>query len=335
MSGPLARESWRFTMDECATALSFDAAGERLAVGDASGRIVTLDVTDGRILDEWQGDVRGVSALAWHPQRPILAAGGADGALRLHSNGQQSVIQLGRAWLEQLAWSPDGTRCAVAAGREIVHVDAMRRVVGRRSKPLESTVTGLAWRSGGKQLVSSCYGGVRVLDGGALEVTRRFPWKGSLLTLALSPNGRIVAAGCQDDTLHFWRFANGEDAQMTGYPAKPTSLSWRADSQALATNGGSTIIVWPFDGRGPQGRAPQQLAGHDKPVSTVAFAPLGATLASGCSGGRVCLWLPDQSCVPIASVQMEAGVERLAWGGRDFRSLAAADAAGAVLLWRI
>ena len=265
----------------------------------------------------------------------MLAAGGADGALRLCAGGgQQSVIPLGRAWLEQLAWSPDGTRCAVAAGREIVHVDAMGQV-GRRSGPLESTVTGLAWRSGGKQLVSSCYGGVRVLEGTALEVTRRLPWKGSILTLALSPNGRIVAAGCQDDTVHFWRFANGEDAQMTGYPAKPTSLSWRADSRALATNGGSTITVWPFDGRGPQGRALLELAGHDKPVSTVVFAPFGAALASGCSGGRLCLWAPDQSTVPIASVQMGAGVERLAWGGRDFRSLAAADAAGVVCVWRV
>lgn len=334
MSARLGKESWRFTMNECATALSFDASGARVAIGDASGRIVALDASDGRVLGEWRTDPRGVSVLAWHPARSLLAVGGADGALRLHADDQQSVVPLGRAWLERIAWSPDGERCAVAAGPEVVYVDSKGQA-GRRSRPLESTVTGLAWRAGGKQLLSACYGGVQVMEQGTLEVTRRFRLKGSILTLALSPNERIVACGCQDDTVHFWRFADGQDAQMSGYPAKPTSLSWRADSQALATNGGSTIIVWPFDGRGPQGRRPLQLTGHRDAVTVVAFAPLGNLLASGCSDGELRLWGLDQDSASFTSVQMESGVERIAWGGPDSRSLAAADAVGTLRMWRI
>ncbi len=321
-------------MNECVTALSFDAAGEYLGVGDSSGRIVALDAADGQILDEWHGDPRGVSCLAWHPSKPLLAAGGADGALRLCSEGQQSVVSLGDAWLEQVAWSPDGARCAVAAGREIVYVDTVGQA-GLRSKPLESTVTGLTWRAQGKQVVSSCYGGVQVLEGASLQIIRRFRWKASILTLALSPNGRIVAGGCQDATVHFWRFADGQDAEMSGYPAKPTSLSWRADSQVLATNGGRTITLWPFDRRGPQGRSPVELVGHRDPVTVVTFAPFDTLLASGCGGGWLSLWKPDQGTTPVASVQMEGGVERLSWGSQDSRSLAAADATGAVRVWRM
>jgi WD40 repeat protein len=204
-----------------------------------------------------------------------------------------------------------------------------------RSKPLESTITGLSWRSRGRQLVTSCFGGVQVFDSATLAISRRFRWKGSILTLALSPDERIVAAGFQDDTVHFWRFADGQDAQMSGYPGKPTSLSWSADSRSLATNGGPTIPVWPFDRRGPEGRPPRQLAAHRAPVSRVAFAPVGMRLATGCQSGELFLWDVGAAESPIAAAQMDAGIEIIAWSGREGRSLAVADSSGAIRLWSV
>ncbi len=334
MSDMPGKESWHFSTDECPTALAFDTAGERLAIADASGRIVAINVADGELLGEWYGDSLGASCLAWNPSRPLIAAGGSDGTLRLFAANEQSATSVGRAWLEQIAWSPDGERCAVAAGREVVCVD-VRGQAAARSKPLESTITGLSWRSRGRQLVTSCYGGVQVFDSATLGVTRRFRWKGSILTLALSSDERIVATGCQDDTVHFWRFADGGDAQMSGYPAKPTSLSWSADSRNLATNGGSTIVVWSFDRRGPEGRPPRQLTAHRATVSRVAFASLGMRLASGCCNGELFLWDVGGADHPIASARMDTGVELIAWGGRDTPSLAVADTAGTIQLWSI
>jgi WD40 repeat protein len=183
-------------------------------------------------------------------------------------------------------------------------------------------------------VVTSCYGGVQVFDSATLGVTRRFRWKGSILTLALSTDERIVAVGCQDDSVHFWRFADSQDAQMTGYETKPTSLSWSADSRDLATNGGATVPVWSFDRRGPEGRPPRQLAAHRAPVSQVAFAPAGTQLATGCRDGKVLLWDVGAAENPISGAQMDAGIEFIAWSARrKGRSLAVVDTSGAVRLW--
>jgi WD40 repeat protein len=66
---------------------------------------------------------------------------------------------------------------------------------------------------------------------------RRFEWKGSILRLAWSPNGRFVATGDQDSTVHFWFEEDRRDLQMSGYPTKVREL-WNAASRYLATGGG-------------------------------------------------------------------------------------------------
>ena len=58
-----------------------------------------------------------VTAVAWHPVRPLIAAGYASGAILLCYPGTEDVLLIrgaGGGAVLWLAWSPDGTRLAFA-----------------------------------------------------------------------------------------------------------------------------------------------------------------------------------------------------------------------------
>ncbi|HMP41901.1 MAG TPA: WD40 repeat domain-containing protein, partial [Roseiflexaceae bacterium] len=67
---------------------------------------------------------------------------------------------------------------------------------------------------------------------------RKFEWKGSVLVLAVSLDGKYIAAGAQNASVHFWICRDGTDLEMSGYPRKVRELAWDSSSSYLATGGG-------------------------------------------------------------------------------------------------
>ena len=103
--------------------------------------------------------------------------------------------------------------------------------------------------------------------------------------MELSPDGDIVACGSQDNSVHFWRRSTGMDAEMTGYPGKPSHLSFDDRGKLLATSGSERITVWSFIGNGPEGTMPGELCHHTEPISSLAFSNKGMLVASGSRDG--------------------------------------------------
>ena len=62
--------------------------------------------------------------------------------------------------------------------------------------------------------------------------------------MAWSPDGKVLAHGNQDATVHFWYAQTGTDLQMSGYPTKVRELGWDFTSRYLATGGGRMPCVW-------------------------------------------------------------------------------------------
>ncbi len=78
--------------------------------------------------------------------------------------------------------------------------------------------------------------------------------------------------------------------RMSGYPSKTESMGFTRNGRWLATAGADTIVLWPFFGGGPMGKAPMEMAGGDKVVCTrVAAHPKDEVVAAGFADGLVVL----------------------------------------------
>lgn len=324
---------WSASIGEYPSALMFTADGSRFAVGDASGRIQVHDTHTGKSIGDWQAHALGVRSLYWHPDGSKLLSGGEDGCAWLWHGAEfteSTQLVRGRPWVDHVSFSPSGTRLVVAAGKNLTFADA-DGLHSIASESHASSITGVAWRANSEQVLTSCYGGIQSVVVASGRIKRRFKWKGSLLTLALSPNGKVAACGCQDNSVHFWRLSSGADAAMSGYPAKPTALSWRADAQMLAAAGGAEVTLWSFAGKGPEGTRPAALKSSHDLITALAFAPRGGALVSGCRNGTVCVWNPSHSNTPVLTLRLPAAIAQIAWGMNDTGLvLALADASGEI-----
>ena len=276
--------------------------GEDLVVATGEGELLLLEGATGRTIERVRAHDGGANDAVLAPGGTHLVTCGQDGRARVFAArtlAHVADLPSASAWVEAAAFSPRGDLVAIACGRKV-------RVYGVDGSPVvesedhPSTVTALTFGRDGKRLATAAYGGVSLFSLQERRVVRRFDWKGSLISLAMSPDDKVVACGSQDGSVHFWRLSTGRDSAMTGYPFKPKALAWDSASSLLATGGDTKVTVWDFQGKGPEGTAPIQLDAHKGLVSCLAFAERRALLASGGEETAVFLWEPRKSREPRA-----------------------------------
>ena len=129
---------------------------------------------------------------------------------------------------------------ASAAGKKLRLWDSAGQL--KRELPAHpSTIADLQWKPGEPLLVSIAYGQLAGWSPEKPEPVRRYEWSGSMLAVAWSPDGKFLATGDQDATVHFWILKTGKDLQMAGYQTKVRELSWDQRSRYLATGGGPNM----------------------------------------------------------------------------------------------
>jgi len=332
------RPGWSATVDDYAIDGGWTPRGKALVVGDAAGGVHAFEAKSGATLWSQRGvHEGGVLEVAMHPDQPAFATAGQDGRVLVWTAGDGQVgqeIAVGDDWAENVAWSQDGRWLAATCSRR-VHVYDRNGVEVWRSEDHPSTVSAIVWSSTG-ELATACYGRVSFFDGPTGELQQKLEWKGSLVSMALSPDGDIVACGSQDNSVHFWRRSTEQDSMMAGYPSKPASLAFDDTGTLLATGGGEMVTVWSFRGGGPEGTMPGVLEVHAQPITTLAFAPGGMRLASGARDGCVVVWAlrKDGQGIPSGVALVADVVAKVHWRP-DGRALAALDRQGGVTAWRI
>ena len=329
------RKAWTASVGSYVTTLSISCDGGLVAVGTGDGEVFVFDVKSGALRFEVSAHPGGVLSLDWSPRSQVLATAGQDGCARLYdARGKQLAEVPGTAaWVEHVVWAPDGEKLATASGR-IVCIWTASGALAWKTDAHESTVTGVAWNRRSTEVMTACDGGAQLFRVTPEPKTRRFPRPGSLISLALSPSGSVLACGTQDCSVHFWRLSTGRASAISGFPAKPRALAWDVDGKLLATSGDTTVNVWPFEEKGPEGRAPTQLVGHGAVCTALAFHPSEALLASGADDMQVLLWKPGERTSPVGSAALAETVTGLAWalGGN---CLIGVDAIGTARAWAI
>ena len=328
------RETWSATIGDHVIDLAWSPDGRYIAAASVLGPVTVFEGRSRAVIHTCEGHEFGTMSIAWRPDGKALASAGQDGKIRLWdmASGEAThSLDGGAAWVEHLAWS-GGKKpiLASAAGRKLKLWNAVGDLV-RECPDHQSTISGLQWKPRVRQLASIAYGGVTLWDPHQSEAVRRLEWTGSSLEIAWSPDGKHIATGDQDSTVHFWIVSTGDDLQMSGYPTKVRELSWDATSRYLATGGGEEVTVWDCSGRGPAGTEPITLSRHQDFLSVLRFQHRGKLLASGAADGLVCVWQLRGSLNSLAvhEAALTAGITSLVWSPND-QYIAVGDESGGV-----
>jgi WD40 repeat protein len=329
------RPAWRASIGDHVIGLSWSSDGSRLAAAAIGGPVHVFDASSGKVVHELPGHGFGTAAVAFQPGGSLIATAGQDGKARLWKDGTEvAVLPGGSAWVEVLAWNAQGSVLATGAGKKVRFWDIAGKQLAELP-PQPSTVYDLAWRPGTNTLSVAAYGGMTLWE--SATPVREFQWKGSPLVARWSPDGKMLAHGNQDATVHFWYADSGKDLQMYGYAHKVKELAWDFTSRYLATGGGPLVCVWDCAGKGPEGSKPQMLEGHAEggDLTSVAFQHKGYLLASAGRDGKVLLWQPGNKKAPlVGSDQFEGEATTLAWSADD-KMIAVGSAVGDVVIYKV
>jgi hypothetical protein len=253
-------------------------------------------------------------------------------ARRLSAAGPRSrataTLQAGRTPIRCLVWASDGT--ALAAARQ----DGQ---VARRGLD-EGRVQAIAAGSKEELLPEDLYrnaplaltrDGTTVAAGQGPEVILRAAADGhtwasfrvdapQVKSLAFSPDGAVLAAGCVDGSVVVWETATRwARAPLRGHAGIVNGLAFSPDSRSLATAGhDGTLCVWDV----ATGRLRSSARGASG-IRSVAFSPDGLTIAT--CGTHLVLWDAAAGCTTHTVLDRVGGYYSGLDYSRDGRWLAA------------
>ena len=149
----------------------------------------------------------------------------------------------------------------------------------------------------------------------------------AIFAVAFAPNGLELASASRDNTVQFWKIADGRP--LGRIAANVTSESFSPDGHTLATGmADDSVNLWDP----AHGTVLATLSGHTGVVNALAFSPDAHTLATASADRSIRLW--DTATGSLETTLAGSGGEPLAvaWSP-DGHLLASADSDMSIRLW--
>jgi WD40 repeat protein len=320
------------------TGIALSRDGRLLASAGVDG---VIDISDPYGIDMRSIDTGGpIFTVAFDPAADRLAAGGADGAIRIWNLGSvPSGISKVSADDERpnahvggvmsVAFSPKGDLLASGGADFAVCLwDSDTLTPAEQSPTLQghtAAVTSVAFSADGARLVS----GSNDMTVRLWDVLGRQPigdpmigHQGLVLSVAFVADGNEIVSGGNEHALRFWNGVVGQPpAQPLIRDASPvTSVAMGPDGRHIASGGvDGTVRLWDSY-TGIQINKMSE-AGV---ISRVAFNHAGDVVASGSADGKIRLWSPTTGVVtpidtgrPVTAIALNRAGNRLASAGID------------------
>lgn len=255
--------------------LAFSPDGKTMATGHGDNMVRLWNLATRKQIHEpltGHTQAKGGSAVrcvAFSRDGKTVASGGVDGTVRLWdvATGKQRGTSLSghTGEVHDVAFSPDGKIIASAGGDYSVD-------------PIENTGEVRLWEASTGQPVR--------------ELKKR-PGAPQGLSVAFSPDSKVVAAGFADKDGLLWSVATGRPIgdPLPGYGGAITGLAFSPDGKMIAGADYSGVLRWNM----ATGQLVRESAGNhrsDSQIYDVAFSLDGKTLASGGVDGTVSLRNP-------------------------------------------
>ncbi|MCW3100522.1 MAG: hypothetical protein JWL77_6140 [Chthonomonadaceae bacterium] len=300
-----------FSPDGSTLAAAADRAEDQRLIG---GQITLWNVHSGRVDQTLADDKGNFVAVGYAPTGKTLVAAvdspfenGAVFLLDALVRGSRHELQGQRGHVASVLYSPDGRLIISGSDDRKVRIwDA-----GSGSLLQERTLSGpaysLACSPDSRYLAAGSVAPRRTIQSGTVTVwdlqTFRPLWTSpahsdGVLTVAFSPDSRMVATGGKDGMVQLWDVGTGKvRGEFDGSGYAVTALAFRPQGDiltaAIARRGGGNaseqsheIDVWKLS----SGQLLRTLQGHRDIINTMLFSADGHTLASGSRDTTLRLW---------------------------------------------
>jgi WD40 repeat protein len=303
--------------------VTFAPNGKTLAVGAAHATIRLLEPDSGKVVRELP--VEGypvVYGLAFSPDGSKLATAGFGGPAPYDPQGfdlwelatgkPTRQAPADRGFVNRVAFLPDGKRLVTGHAPLPDAPNVLLWDLGSGKKlrefpGLKGNIEGLSLSADGKVLAAASKDVVCVWEVASGKQLARFAGAAERVAVALSPDGRTLAAAVPNEgvgagVVRLWTVATGKDCgQFQVRDQTPTALAFSPDGGTLAASYGSlhrividrkiqpqeqTIQLWDVTGQ----KVRRQLRGHQDEIRSLAFSRDGHRLASGSEDGTVMIW---------------------------------------------
>ncbi|MCK6626021.1 MAG: AAA family ATPase [Anaerolineae bacterium] len=203
-----------------------------------------------------------------------------------------ATLQQHRETVDDVAWSPDGSRLATASrdGTIIIWEAGSNQPIKTLSRDKQWNFYDIAWSPDGKKIASTSGNASLIIweveSGQAQEL------KGNsdmVFSVAWHPQEDRVAAGAGNQVI-LWNLAAAMPLTQTlaGHTGEVHTIAWSPDGKRLASGSfDHNAIIWNFVGSHVVSKT---LKAHQDLINDVAWSPNGAELATASDDRDILIW---------------------------------------------
>ncbi|MEA5626152.1 serine/threonine-protein kinase [Nostoc sp. UHCC 0251] len=285
-------------------ALAISPDSHTLASGSDDNTIKLWDLNTKKVLASLSGHSQAVKSVAFSPDGQILATASDDKTIKLWQveTLKEICTLLGHSHaVKSVAFSPDGQILASGSWDKTIKlwdVNTGTEICTITGHQLQ--VNSVAFSPQGQLLASASYDRtIRLwqIEGSQREIQNRpcysllstlsgHAW--AVLTVAFSPDGKILATGSDDNTIKLWEVNTGQlISTLVGHSWSVVAVAFTADGETLlSASWDKTVKLW----RVSTAEEIVTLSGHVDSVSAVAVSKVTQLIASGSKDKTIKLW---------------------------------------------